>query len=205
MEENREQPTIMPAPALNGAEETVAMSEVGSQETDNLGKFKSVQALMDAYDNLQAEFTKKCQLLSQIQKDKIEPIYDSIEEINKETIEDQLEQFLQENGEAKAYAEEIKEKFSAEEKTSPLEVAWAKVLLNHIKEQDKVNDPIINQYVLSDENVKNKILENYINDLSNNRPPLVMSSQTGERLSGLKPDSPKTLAEAKKLVDKMFS
>ena len=202
MEENREQPTIMPAPALNGAEETVAMSEVGSQETDNLGKFKSVQALMDAYDNLQAEFTKKCQLLSQIQKDKI----DLVEEENKETTaEKQLEQFLQENDEAKSYAEEIKEIFSTEEKASPLEVAWAKVLLNHIKEQDKVNDPIINKYVLSDENIKNKILENYIKDLSNSKPPLVMSSQTGERLSGLMPDSPKTLAEAKKLVDKMFS
>jgi len=69
MEETREQPIIMPATALNAADEKSAMSEVGSQDM-NMGKFKSVQALMDAYNNLQAEFTKKCQKLSQLQKDK---------------------------------------------------------------------------------------------------------------------------------------
>ena len=67
MEENREQPIIMPATALNAAEENSAMSEIGSQNGE-LGKFKNSKALLDAYNNLQSEFTKKCQMLSQLQK-----------------------------------------------------------------------------------------------------------------------------------------
>ena len=75
MEENREQPIIMPATALNAAEENSAMSEIGSQNGE-LGKFKNSKALLDAYNNLQSEFTKKCQMLSQLQKDKTDNLLD---------------------------------------------------------------------------------------------------------------------------------
>ena len=46
MEENREQPIIMPATALNAAEENSAMSEIGSQNGE-LGKFKNSKALLE--------------------------------------------------------------------------------------------------------------------------------------------------------------
>ncbi len=236
MEESREQPIIMPATALNVADEDSAKSEVGSQGED-LGKFKSVQALMDAYNSLQAEFTKKCQKLSQLQKDKTELNLNEGEkssnnlseneekelENTEKTLEStennlsqteiqafdekKLNQFLERNYDASEYAEEIKKRFSLANsvESSPYEVAWAQTFLEHLKDGNKLSDPLINQYVLSDENVKRKIVEDYLNDLNNSKPPLIMSSQSGERLSGVMPDSPKTLAEAKKLVDKMFS
>ncbi len=220
MEENREQPIIMPATALNQAEEeleqkTSAMSEIGSQNSD-LGKFKSVEALMDAYNSLQAEFTKKCQALSELKKEKTEDEVEEAspaQEIKKdeeksfETFnEESFTQFLEENSEAQEYAEEIKQKFSSATQTqSPYEVAWAKVLLNSFKEKDEKSNQIINQYVLSNENVKNKIIENYLQELSQAKSPMVISSQSGERVSGIIPDAPKTLKEAKNLVNKMFS
>lgn len=228
MEElNREQPIIMPATALNQAddnenevEKESAMSEIGS--LGELGKFKSVQALMDAYNSLQAEFTKKCQALSELKKDKTEEVsinavteeMKSVKSENDEkieskenTFEEEMEQFLLENDEAKEYAEEIKEKISqsAPNNSSPYEVAWAKVLLGHLKDGDEQSDKVINQYVLSNENVKNRIIESYLQELSSSKPPLVMSSQSGERVSGVIPDTPKSLSEAKKLVNKMFS
>ncbi len=211
MEENREQPIITPAPALNVAneeEQECAVGEVGSQNA-TLGKFKSVQALMDAYNNLQSEFTKKCQLISDLQKDKIEPssqisVPAQSEQQNEE---EAMGQFLSQNREAGDYADEIKEKISQglSQNTSPYEVAWAKVLLSHLKEGNEKSEPIINQYVLSNEKVKNTIIENYLKELSNSKPPIVISSQGGERVSGVVPDAPKTLQDAKKLVDKMFS
>ncbi len=232
MEDTREQPIIMPATALNPADDESAMSEVGSQH-DDLGKFKSVQALMDAYNNLQAEFTKKCQKLSELQKDKVEEdVNESIDnikanddnsmknaeinaeniekslinDINEENFDEHLNLFLENNSEASNYVEEIKNRFSAsDKKSSPIEVAWAEVLLSHLKEGEKVSDPIINQYVLSDENVRNKVIEDYLTSLNNSKPPLIMSSKSGERLSGVMTDSPKTLADAKRLVNKMFS
>jgi len=215
MEELREQPVIMPAPALDKAIENEVMSETGSRD-NSLGKFKSVQALMDAYENLQSEFTKKCQLLSSYQKDKTQPAKDeqNIEEEKCETLEEEgfnqeaFGVFLEGNSEAKEFEEEIKNRFASSSNNvqqSPYEVAWANVVLNHLKKDDKLSDPIINRYVLSDENVKNKIIENYLADLIKQKPPITMSSGMGTRVSSVKPDTPRTLADAKKLVDKMFS
>lgn len=221
MEEIREQPVIMPAQALNPADDNGAMSEIGSQNQDGeLGKFKSVQALMDAYSNLQAEFTKKCQALSELkqaqenekslqeqtQEDNL-PSEEHEQEIeNKEFSEEDLQEFLSENSEAQGYAEEIRKRFPEvkTQQTNPYAVAWAEVLVKNIKENTS-SDPIINQYVLTDENIKNKIINDYFINLNKSQPPIVISSQSGERLSGVLPDSPKTLAEAKKQLEKLFS
>lgn len=232
MEEVREQPTIMPANALNLAEENGAMSEVGSHNQEGtLGKFKSVQALMDAYDKLQAEFTKKCQLLAQLKKDQEDNLEDQetqtdnqiqenaeenqektarnqeITQENQEFSEEGLQEFLAEFEQAQGYAEEIKNRISSmqTQKSNPYAIAWAEVLLKNLKENGASSDPIINQYVLSDEKVRNKIIEDYLVDLQKTKPPIVISSRSGERLSGVMPDSPKTLADAKKRVEKMFS
>ena len=67
----REQPVVEPTDSLNKENDESVVSETGSQKTD-LGKFKNVEALLDAYNNLQSEFTKKCQLLSSLEKDKTE-------------------------------------------------------------------------------------------------------------------------------------
>ena len=216
MEENREQPIIMPATALDKADENEVMSEVGSQ--DDLGKFKSVQALMDAYNSLQSEFTKKCQMLKSYEKDKAEQSQEEQKQQEDEMVEsnpqenengsiDDLDLFLAHNDEAKGYIDEIKERFGQTNPTkqSPYEVAWANVILSHMKEGDKASDPIINQYVLSDENVKNKIIENYLTQINKSKAPITISSRKGDRVSAVNPDTPKTLAEAKKLLGKMFS
>ena len=246
MEENREQPTIEPATTLDKVNENRAVSDVGSQD---LGKFKSPQALLEAYNNLQAEFTRKSQLLKSLQKDKIDSDKQQIqenfekreensiknqenlqeikeiEEIEEKTIEKENEalsqnsdeqigddqeyeekfsQFLLERPEAEKYADEIKSYLESNLNNDPFENALANVILSHIKTK-KIGDPIIDEYVLSNEQVKNKIIENYLSELANQKPPVVMSSQGGERVSGVLPDSPKTLAEAKRIVNNMFS
>jgi len=228
MEEIREQPNSEPAIALNPAEENSAESEIGSQELD-LGKFKNAKALLDAYNNLQAEFTKKSQQLSKLKQDKIaenqnneemqkddnlskndKNLQENIEKIDEndkleENIDEDLSLFLQKNCEAESFSDEIKSQY-LDKNQNPFERAWASVIMSHLKtNDDKANDPIINQYILSDEKVKNKIIENYLNELSSSRPPIMMSSQSGERLSEVKMDSPTTLEEAKIMVGKMFS
>lgn len=209
MEEVREQP-------IQESQEDLEKEEVGSQN-GNLGKFKTVEALMDAYENLQSEFTKKCQLLSQYQKDKTEQAEEDQNNVIAGEKKPQEEEngfsqdafalFLENNDEANMYRAEIEQRFgsAAAKSQSPYEVAWANVLLSHLKEGDKVSDPLINQYVLSDENVRNKIIESYLHDLNNSKPPITISSRSGDRVASAPPERPKTLAEAKRLVDKMFS
>ncbi len=269
MEENREQPAVEPTNALNKASEERVASDAGSQE---LGKFKDANSLLEAYNNLQSEFTRKCQLLAELQKDKIDERtksnddfknnYDEnnkknsektlkneenslknrnfqieskkqfneneksqvlkdeenlldknnvFDEFNENDIESQdylqaFSQFLEKNKEAKDYADEIKEYLKSKEKRikNPFENAWANIVLSHIK-SNELNDSMVNQYILSNNDVKNKIIENYLNDLTNQKPPITISSQSGERVSRVFLDNPKTLAEAKKIVNNMFS
>lgn len=219
-EENREQPTMEPANVINITEEERAVSEVGSQ--GQYGKFKSADKLLEAYNNLQSEFTKKCQLLSQLQKDKMEQVsienqpQPSQEQLQKEqdqpeqteqSFQSGLESFLLANDDAKQFEDEIKQKIDLSSTAAdPYQVAWAGVILDHLTgSKQKAGDPIVNKYVLSDEQVRNQVIQEYLNDLEKHKPPYVISSQGGERVSSVSPGTPSSLAEAKEIVSKMFN
>ena len=73
-----------------------------AEKGETIGKFKSVEALYDAYNNLEKEFTKKCQRLSEIEKDKIRD-----EEKVHEDVENKLNLFLSTNGEATPFKEAL--------------------------------------------------------------------------------------------------
>ncbi len=207
MEENREQPTMEPANVINITEEESAVSEVGSQGT--YGKFKSAEKLLEAYNNLESEFTKKCQLLSELQKDKRQeessaPSTQTETQTSQQNEDDQFSAFLLANEMAKPFEEEIKEKVSSTNQLSPYEVAWAKVVLGHLNAEQKTSDPIVNNYVLSDENVRKKVIQEYLSDLAKHKPPQVISSAGGERVSSISPDTPTSLSEAKEMLRRMF-
>ena len=230
MNEDREQLSSEPVTALNAADEERTVSEESSQA--DLGKFKDASTLLAAYNNLQAEFTRKCQLLSRLQKDKIDRsetessengdtvggqdfqdelnvVQSSEESISKpaanedEKAMDALRQFLGGDEQAKSFIFEIEN--SKNSGADPYREAWAKLFFSQTQKDQLAVDTIVNQYVLSDENVKKKIIEEYLSQLKNNQPPKVMPSQGGVSVSGVLPDRPSTLAEAKKIVDKMFS
>ncbi len=203
MEEIREQPVKEPTDVSIETSETRVVSETGSQndtarqaqpEQGEYGKFKSLEALLSAYTNLEAEFTKKCQRLSQLEKEKT----------GEGDIDEKLSQFLSKNEEAGSYAEELKEIVSTEAETGEFDSALAKIVLNRVA-QNKVDDPMVNRYILSSDELKNKVIENYLNALKEQKPPVVISSQKGERVSSTMPDTPTSLSEAKKVVEKMFS
>ena len=206
MDENREQPSLEPANVSIETIDESAASGAGSLDIEarqaettpeqyDIGKFKSVEALLDAYTNLQAEFTKKCQRLSDLEKEKI------ARETKPDT-DEVLSQFLSKNQEAIPYAPELKEILAADEGSA--DSAWAKLVLSRLSRGD-TRDPIVEKFVLSSDELKNKIVENYLSALSAQKPPLVISSQKGERVSSTVPDTPSSLIDAKKVVEKMFS
>lgn len=214
MEEDREQPIEEQANTLNKVEDCGAVSEIGSQKNDieksEWGKFKSPEALLDAYNSLEKEFTKKCQKLSEYEKDKIEKdkIQIAENEINSEEFEENFSKFLSQNADAVGYSEEIRELVNEDKEIkslkNPFEVAWFKVFSNHVLKKPQADDYVLNKYVLSNQDIQNKIVEDYLKKLKDQKIPVVISSSSGERVSSIKPDTPSTLEEAKKLVDKMF-
>ena len=211
-EENREQPVLSQANVSDETSVFGAESDAGSQNDDisarkavspeqsEFGKFKSAEALLEAYNNLQAEFTKKCQKLSQFEKDKTE--------VQPLDLDGEFEKFLSQNGEAAGFSEEIKQLVSSDSAlqnvANPFEAAWAKVVLSHVASRS-ASDPIINRYILSSDEIKEKIVENYLDALKKQNSPIIISSNKGERVSSTKPDTPTSLKEAKSLVEKMFS
>lgn len=221
----REQPLEEPAIALNVANEDSAVSENGSlenkaeensenktvesdtnqQEGQTLGKFKNPEALLEAYNNLQSEFTKKCQRLSELEKDKAEK--DNVQDNANQTLDTNLNQFLSKNTDAKDYVDELKQKvtFQGDYSESALQNAWAGIVLDHIKAKSAEHDKLVDKYVLSDENVKNKVIQNYLNSLKENSSPIVISSNKGQRVSDLSSDTPTSLNDARIMMERLFN
>lgn len=203
-DEIREQPEAEQANVLNVTESESADSESGSQKAgadmEKFGKFKSAEALYEAYQNLQAEFTRKCQKLSEFEKDKTQ-----LSKPSQQQIEDDLNKFLVKNTEAQNYSEQLKEKVK-EEKGSTFEDAWAKIVMEEMASKDtqKFNSPIFKKYVFDDEMLKNKVIEIYMKELNEKRPPILISSE-GQRAAKQEPAAPTSLKEAKRLMEEMFS
>lgn len=200
-EEIREQPTEEQAEVLHKTEESVD-SEVGSQFVGKFGKFKSAEALFDAYNSLQAEFTRKCQKLSEFEKEKTEE-----SKLSQQEIDEGLSKFLSKNSDAEDYSDEIKTMVNSEQTGDPFETAWAKIVLKKFvdNQQNKSEDPFLRKYIFDDEEFKNKVIESYMKDLNFNKPPILLSSESGQRAARLDPAPPTSLQEAKKLVEDMFS
>ncbi len=200
-----EQPITEQANVLNATEDKSADSCEGSSYFDNsgeqIGKFKNAQALFDAYNNLQAEFTKKCQRLSELEKEK------TVEQ-TQEKKDERLNEFLSSNKDALLYKDEFSSFLEKEQNTiGSIDGAWAKFVLSKLSSDQEhyTSEPIVNKYIFQDENVRNKIIENYIKELNHKKPPVIMSKQSGMVVAEQKPATPSTLKEAKKLVEDMFS
>ena len=90
---------------LEGSLEEVEEQKSEAENGETVGKFKDANALLEAYNNLEKEFTKKCQRLSALEKDKVE----EDEALNKQ-VDEKLSLFLSTNGEATTYKEELIER-----------------------------------------------------------------------------------------------
>ncbi|MBR1984914.1 MAG: hypothetical protein IKA31_04150, partial [Clostridia bacterium] len=78
--ENREQPKMLETNPVgvnqNIENESIENKNVESvveeQTNGSLGKFKDAESLLTAYNNLQAEFTRKCQKLKEFEKNEMQ-------------------------------------------------------------------------------------------------------------------------------------
>ena len=160
MEENKnwEQPNENSATAEQSAQEESRAEKI---QEGSLGKFKDTQSLLDAYNNLQAEFTRKCQMVSKLQKEETDnaqkqsaPVYMD------EDWNEKVYRFLEENQQAKPYAKEISQMILADQNLAKnqdaLSVAWSKIALQNFKTPEMAleDDDFVNNVVLKSDKVK---------------------------------------------------
>lgn len=174
-----------------------------------LGKFKDTEALLSAYNSLQVEFTKKCQKLSELEKQQI-PVEQSPIFMN-ENWSDKVTEFLSKNQDAKNYASEISEYIMANpnmaNKDNALEIAWANVVQkNYVSPEKLVGDEaFVDKYIMSNADIKQKILNEYIKQIQTTTPPPVISAKSGGNIAFATQQKPLSLSEAKSLVEEIFN
>ena len=169
-------------------------------EADNgetVGKFKDVNALLEAYENLEKEFTKKCQRLSELEKDKTQ----EENNLNLE-IDTKLKAFLSDNGEATSYSEMLKEKVlnddSLKKMDDPFSYVWAEMVFDRLKGSNNSDENILTDYIMNNEKIKNMVIENYVNQLTENKSPIKISSSGKRVATSVVTQKPETLSDAKK-------
>ena len=173
-----------------------------SSPDGSLGKFKDAQSLLSAYNTLQAEFTKKCQKLSALEKQEEKVIFED-ENWNKE-----VSTFLERYPEAKKYSKEISECILSnpdlKTKKNALELAWSGIATQKYVAPDKLikDETFLKEYVYSNDEIKKQVLNLYMSELKS--APPVISGGFGQQITAKPIEKISSLSDAKKIVEKLF-
>lgn len=171
-------------------------------------KFKDSQALSEAYDALQKEFTKKCQILSSLQKEYADnkQTTSSLPVYLKEDWAQKVESFMQKNPQAQEFSDKISRVILSDKTIAggddPLEKAWIKVLKENYKSPQNLleDETFVNEHILKNKEIKAKIIKTYIDNLENESAPMLISNHSGTSAMLTPPIKPKSLEEANEIA-----
>ena len=204
-------------PEITNVHTVATDGENGTSEMTGspLGKFKDSEKLLDAYNELQSEFTRKCQRLSEAEKklQDISLVSNTSEEtetkVNEFAWNKNISEFLQSHKNASLLVEEITNEIindnTLRESEDGLEKAYARVIeKKYIPESELVRDEkFLTNYIYSNEEIKNKIIQEYVASLQNSKNPITVNNSSFNR--GVAVNNKFTsLEDAKKYVEHMF-
>ena len=173
-----------------------------NSEGSTFGKFKDAQSLLDAYNSLQAEFTRKSQKLAEFQK--------KLEESALLSNNDSIENILSDLTDSDKYKKEITEIIDNDNEISNLpnknHVAFKIIKEAERKTAETLNNQeYIDKYIESNEQLKGKIISEYLSSL-NEIPsaPKVISGNSSNIYVSPSINIPKTLKDAGDILTKML-
>lgn len=178
------------------------------EEGSPIGKFKSVEALSNAYQSLEKEFTQKCQKIKELTEklDAVENMDLSIPEYQKEGWDQKVKEFFESHPMANRYVAEISEVLSSDEELAKsknsLEQALTKVLASKFVPYESLacDEEFLTKYIYQNKHISEKIIENYLDSLQTEKAlPLISSRGAGTVSSPIK--KPKTIKDAGKVVE----
>ena len=153
----------------------------------SFGKFKSAESLFEGYQQLEKEFTKKCQVLKKLEN-------------RAENNQQILEKMLQINPDLSCFADELKNVSGVEE----FAIKLAETLTGKINEPcNMINDEeFLNNFVYSNEKIINKIVADYLDSLVSIKVPQTIAKGGNCYVSPTY--RPRTLDEAGKMAKKFI-
>ena len=173
-----------------------------NSESSSYGKFKDAQTLLEAYNSLQAEFTRKSQKLAEIQKE--------LEQNALFSKNDSLENFIDDPNDLDKYKKEITEILENDNDLTNLpnknQIAFKIIKEAERKTAQNLNDQnFMDKYIDSNEQIKNKIISNYLSSLNNvQTAPKVISGNSSSIYFSPSIQVPKTLKDAGDILTKML-
>jgi len=181
-----------------------------------LGKFKDSAKLLDAYNELQSEFTRKCQRLSEAEKKLQEfALGESASKSQDEVTENEfawnknISEFLQSHKNASCLVEDITKEIINDEDLKKcedgLERAYARVIeKKYVPHSELAKDQdFLEKYIYSNDQIKNKIIKEYVSMLQSNQNPITLSSDGFSR-GVASSNRIESLEDARRYVENMF-
>lgn len=189
------------------------ISEKGSP-FNILSKFKSVDALSEAYQNLEKEFTQKCQKIKEL-SDKIAVQENmakqkAIPEYLKEGWDQKVANFYSTHPEAEKFAYDISKVIQTDGRIASsetaLEDALTKVLAQKYMPVEELvqNKEFLDKYIYSNQSISEKIVMDYLNNVKEQRVMPLMSSVGGSGTFSSPVKKPTTLNDASKMAEAYF-
>ena len=192
----------------NVGEQPTPCDEKSQDDGSLLDKFKSVDALKSAYQNLEKEFTQKCQEFSRA-NEKLSLAENAVAP-EKPIADKRFEEFLSKNSVAKKYVQEMSE-ILKDDKTenrdetffeSTLEKAIAQKNMSYNKIVDDQN--FLNEYIFSNSKIKEHFIDDYFKDISEKKTLPLMTSTNGIGTTVAPVIRPKTIGEAGRVAESYF-
>ena len=170
-------------------------NDLGSKN-ENFGKFKDAESLLNAYNNLESEFTKKSQRLAQLEDEKD---LREIEIIKKADIDERVENYCNKFELVRPFKEKLKENLTRDENLNLEDEILSLISTSCNNAEGFIRDEeFLNNYVYSNQEIKDKIIKEYISKITQNSPIKVESGATSIPLSP--PRVPTTIREAGNLA-----
>ena len=228
MENNQlmEQPLDMGVQVeVNEPIEKIEDTSTTQPNCSTFGKFKDATSLLNAYENLEKEFTRKSQKLSALLKEEKAqmPESENTTIANNETkiLTDEIYKqkdwqtnvtaFFNEKPEAKKYAKEISKIIMADKNLARshdcLRFAYLKaVSQDNVKPANSLDDPEYFNQIINDKKVREKIINDYLLNVHSNKSNLhIISGEPNSISPTQKADKPKNLKEASQILHKLLN
>ena len=169
---------------------TTAVDMELGDENLSIGKFKDVKSLFDAYNSLQAEFTRRCQKVKELEREN-ERLNNEITSASKSSLLDgeNIE------GEKVAQSSPLKVDDGQEELSTEKSL---KEQIDYYKSSEYLFDAIS-----QNQSVKDEIINRYLSSVQSSKPTVKLMTGNGQSVV-TPPSKPKTLVEAGEIARQIF-
>lgn len=169
---------------------TTAVDIELGDENLSIGKFKDVKSLFDAYNSLQAEFTRRCQKVKELEREN-ERLNNEITSASKSSLldGDNIE------GEKVAQSSPLKVDDGQEELSTEKSL---KEQIDYYKSSEYLFDAIS-----QNQSVKDEIINRYLSSVQSSKPTVKLMTGNGQSVV-TPPSKPKTLVEAGEIARQIF-